>query len=81
MEEFHLYVWPEVNVYRYIIYELTTGGKYCRRHQLTLCDEILTNRVAAGIIQNKMSTNSRAERTITVSRLSGHSSKKSHEAL
>lgn len=48
--------------------------------KLPLHDEILTSGITAGVLQNKLSTKGKAERTISVSRISRHSSRKSQEA-
>lgn len=49
--------------------------------KLPLHDGILTSRITAGVLQNKMSTKRKAEKTITVSRISRHYSIKSYKGL
>lgn len=80
MKEFYLDVWPEVNVSKYISMKCP-WGKSPQKASITLYDEIQTRGITAGVLQNKMCTKNKTGSTVTASRISRHSSKKSHEAL
>lgn len=81
-EECNLDAWTEGHISKDTSTNQPWGEKDCRRHPVPWHDEILTSGITAGVPQNKMSTKSKAEKTIIVSRTGQYpSSKKSHEGL